>query len=107
MDRQNRMKTPSKTNGKGSNFAISREVGGRHYNKLKIQPIEFITANNLDFIDGNIVKYAVRQKQGESDHERYDKIIHYCELAKELKKENPKQESWVDGYKKWKKNNVV
>ena len=23
------------------------------------------------------------------------------------KKENPKQESWVDGYKKWKKNNVV
>ena len=41
-----------------------------------------------------------------TDEERYNKIIHYAKLGKELK-ENPKQESWVDGYKKWKKNNVV
>ena len=79
------MKTPSKTNGKGSNLAISREIGGRHYNKLKTQPIQFITANNLDFIDGNIIKYAVRKKNGESNQERYDKIIHYAQLGKELK----------------------
>lgn len=30
--------------------------GGSHYKDKKIQPIEYITANNLDFCQGNIVK---------------------------------------------------
>jgi hypothetical protein len=42
-------------------------------------------ANKLNFIDGNIVKYATRRKDGETDKERYDKIIHYAKLGKELK----------------------
>ena len=67
-----------------SNSAITRQVGGQHY-KGKIQPIELIVEHNLDFIDGNIVKYAIRKKNGESDKERYDKIIHYAQLGKELK----------------------
>ncbi len=33
---------------------------------------------------GNIIKYAVRNKKGESLKEKYDKIIHYAELGKEL-----------------------
>jgi hypothetical protein len=64
--------------------ALDTQIGGTHY-KGKIQPIELIVSHNLDFIDGNIVKYAVRQKKGENPAERYDKIIHYCKLAKELK----------------------
>ena len=64
--------------------AIVKQIGGNHY-KGKIQPIELIISHNLDFIDGNIVKYAVRNKKGENLKEKYDKIIHYCELAKELK----------------------
>jgi len=64
--------------------AIDKQIGGNHY-KSKIQPIELIISHNLDFIDGNIVKYAVRNKKGENLKEKYDKIIHYCELAKELK----------------------
>jgi len=64
--------------------AIDKQIGGNHY-KGKIQPIELIILHNLDFIDGNIVKYAVRNKKGENLKEKYDKIIHYCELAKELK----------------------
>jgi len=64
--------------------ALDTQIGGTHY-KGKIQPIELIVSHKLDFIDGNIVKYAVRQKKGENPHERYDKIIHYCNLAKELK----------------------
>ena len=64
--------------------AIDKQIGGSHY-KGKIQPIELIVSHNLDFIDGNIVKYAVRNKKGENLKEKYDKIIHYCELAKELK----------------------
>jgi|TARA_R100001198_G_C5220681_1_gene202931 hypothetical protein len=64
--------------------AINKQIGGNHY-KAKVQPIELIIAHNLDFIDGSIIKYAVRNKKGESLKEKYDKIIHYCELAKELK----------------------
>ena len=64
--------------------ATDKQIGGSHY-KGKIQPIELIVSHDLDFIDGNIVKYAVRNKKGENLKEKYDKIIHYCELAKELK----------------------
>ena len=64
--------------------ATDKQIGGNHY-KGKVQPIELIVSHNLDFIDGNIVKYAVRNKKGENLKEKYDKIIHYCELAKELK----------------------
>lgn len=31
-----------------------------HYTRWKIQPIDFITANNIDFIRGNIIKYILR-----------------------------------------------
>ena len=65
--------------------AIDRQSGGNHYKNLKYQVSEFILGNELNWIDGNIVKYAVRKKKGENPHERYDKIIHYCNLAKELK----------------------
>lgn len=34
-----------------------------HYTACKIQPIEFIVANNLDFLEGNIVKYVARYKR--------------------------------------------
>ena len=69
---------------RATHSALDTQIGGTHY-KGKIQPIELIISHNLDFIDGNIVKYAVRQKKGENPNERYDKIIHYCNLAKELK----------------------
>ena len=65
--------------------ALDRQEQGSHYRNAPIQAIEFITAHKLDFIDGNIVKYAVRKKDGETDVERYKKIKHYAELALELK----------------------
>ena len=65
--------------------AIGRQEQGVHYKNAKIQAIEFISVHNLDFFDGNIVKYAVRRKNGESDEQRYRKIKHYAELALELK----------------------
>ena len=63
--------------------ATDKQIGGDHY-KLPISPLKFILANKLNFVDGNIVKYAVRNKKGESLKEKYDKIIHYAELGKEL-----------------------
>jgi len=65
--------------------ATDKQIGGDHY-KLPISPLKFILANNLNFVDGNIVKYAVRNKQGESLEQKYNKIIHYAELGKELLK---------------------
>lgn len=66
--------------------AIDKQIGGNHY-KGKIQPIELIISHNLNFIDGNIVKYAVRKKKGESLKTKYEKIKHYCDLGIELIKE--------------------
>ena len=63
--------------------ATQRQIGGNHYN-LPSSPLKLILANKLNFVDGNIVKYAVRNKKGESLKEKYDKIIHYAELGKEL-----------------------
>ena len=68
--------------------ALDKQIGGSHYKSKSvggIDPIQLIVAHNLDFIDGNIVKYAVRKKDYESNRERYEKIKHYCELALELK----------------------
>lgn len=47
----------------------NNEVGGNHYKKLKISPVEYIRANNLDFFEGNVIKYISRhrQKNGEED----------------------------------------
>ena len=67
--------------------ATQRQSGGNHYKNLKYQVSEFILGNNLNWIDGNIVKYAVRNKKGESLKSKYEKIKHYCDLGIELIKE--------------------
>lgn len=59
------------------------QVGGGHYKKMKIQPIEYITANNLSYCEANIIKYASRwrDKGGKQDLE---KIKHYVDLLIKL-----------------------
>jgi len=64
--------------------AIDKQSGGTHYKRLKYQPIEIILGNNLNWIDANILKYCLRDKEGESLDQKYNKIIHYAELGKEL-----------------------
>lgn len=59
------------------------QVGGEHYKSLPIQPVEFIHANRLPFIEGNCVKYLCRwrEKGGLRDLE---KVRHYIDLLIEL-----------------------
>ncbi len=38
------------------------QVGGNHYEKMKIEPIDFIMENNLSFCQGNVIKYVCRYK---------------------------------------------
>jgi len=64
--------------------ATSRQVGGNHYKDFKIEPIEFIMANNIGYCEGNIIKYICRH-QAKGGVQDIDKVIHYCELLKELK----------------------
>lgn len=41
---------------------MREQVGGTHYSDLAIEPIHFITANNLGFCEGNVIKYVSRWK---------------------------------------------
>lgn len=63
--------------------ALSTQVGGGHYKDFVIQPIEFISKNNLDFLQGNVVKYVCRHKT-KNGVEDINKAIHYLQLLKGL-----------------------
>lgn len=63
------------------------QVGGSHYKDLAIQPLEFIVKNNLDFLQGNVVKYVVRYKV-KGGLEDLKKAKHYLELMIELTEKN-------------------
>lgn len=65
------------------NNPLNNQVGGTHYKDLKIQPIEFIHANNIPFCEANAIKYLCRwrQKNGRQDLE---KARHYIDLLIKL-----------------------
>jgi hypothetical protein len=62
---------------------LNKQVGGDHYKRLKIQPVEYTEKNGLTFAEGNVIKYVTRHrfKNGKEDIE---KAIHMLELIKEL-----------------------
>jgi len=66
------------------------QIGGDHYKSFVIQPVEFIHANEIPFIEGNCIKYLCRWKQkgGVKDLE---KVKHYVDVLIEL--ENSKWKS--------------
>ena len=51
-----------------------------YYNSMKITPIEYITANEMDFCSGNIVKYASRWNKKGAPVEDLRKIIEYANI---------------------------
>lgn len=57
-----------------------KEVGGTHYSDMKIEPIELIEAFNLNFIQGNIVKYVSRYKS-KGGTQDLEKAMHYCDIG--------------------------
>jgi hypothetical protein len=63
--------------------ALDKQVSGSHYKDLVIQPIQFIHANNIPFMEANVIKYICRHKtkNGLADLE---KAKHYIELLMEL-----------------------
>ena len=66
--------------------ANNHQVGGNHYAKHTIQPWDYITANNLGYLEGNIVKYISRWRdKGGIDDLR--KVMHYTEKLIEIANE--------------------
>jgi hypothetical protein len=63
--------------------ALDTQVGGSHYKDFKIQPIEFTHQNNLNFCQGNVIKYITRYKF-KNGIEDLKKIKHYVDLLIEL-----------------------
>lgn len=63
--------------------ALDTQVAGSHYKNFPIQPIEFIHANNLGFLEGCIVKRLCRHK-AKNGKEDLLKAIHELELLIEL-----------------------
>jgi hypothetical protein len=58
---------------------LTKQVGGTHYKKLAIQPIEYVMLNGLGFCEGNIVKYITRWKD-KGGVDDLKKVIHYTEF---------------------------
>ena len=62
---------------------MEHQVGGTHYKDMPIQPVEYIHANAMGYLEGNVVKYISRwrKKNGMADLE---KARHYIDLLIQL-----------------------
>ena len=58
---------------------LKYQVGRDHYKHFKIQPVEFIVANKLGFLEGCIIKRICRRKPND-----LDKIKHEIKLIEKL-----------------------
>ena len=67
--------------------ALETQVGGNHYKDLKIQPIEFIHANNIPFCEANAIKYLCRWRN-KNGIEDLKKARHYIDLLIQMEKRN-------------------
>jgi hypothetical protein len=62
--------------------ANDKQIAGQQY-QLSIQPLDFVLANQLGYLEGNVIKYVSRHK---SKGGRADilKAIHYLEKILEV-----------------------
>ena len=72
--------------------ATEQQIGGGHYKDMAIQPIEFITKNNIPFIEGNIIKYICRWR-AKGGVEDLQKARHYLDMLidEDQPPDNPEQ----------------
>jgi len=80
-----------------------KQIGGNHYKKYKVQPSQFVTENKLLYPEGCVIKYVIRHqdKGGKQDLEKAKHMIDMI-IERDYEEEKEKQESWIEGYRKWK-----
>ena len=65
---------------------LNTQVGGGHYRAGGIQPVEYIEANALGFLEGCVVKRITRHNRyGGKGVQDIDKAIHELQLLKTLR----------------------
>lgn len=59
--------------------ALDVQEGGDHYKGKSIQPVEYIMANGIGFMEGNVIKYVTRwrDKGGIGD---LRKAVHFLQM---------------------------
>jgi len=59
--------------------ALDIQIDGNHYKQFRIQPVEFIYANGIGYMEGNVIKYVCRHhfKNGKQD---LLKARHYIDI---------------------------
>jgi len=62
---------------------LKTQEGGGHYKKLPIQPVEYITKNNIGYCEGNVIKYISRYKD-KNGLQDLKKAKHYIDLLIEI-----------------------
>lgn len=66
-------------------------INPKHYTNLEIEPIDFITKNNLSYCIGNVVKYVSRYKN-KNGIEDLRKAIWYIEKQIEIEENKCSEE---------------
>lgn len=66
-----------------TNSSLGTQVGGDHYKDMAIQPIEYIHANKLGFIEGAVVKYVSRWRNKDGIRD-LRKARHFLDMLIEL-----------------------
>lgn len=62
------------------------QVAGNHYKDKPIQPVEYIQANKLNFLEGCIVKRITRWRDKGAGFEDLEKIKHEVDLLIAMEK---------------------
>ena len=66
--------------------ALDVQVGGDHYKNCTIQPVQYIEANDIKFLEGCSIKRLTRHdKPSGKGREDIEKVIHECQLLLELR----------------------
>lgn len=81
------------TKGGAGVSANETQVGGSHYTRLAIQPVEIIAANGLDWFEGEALKYLLRWrfKGGVTDLRKMVDVVQKLIELEEAKPPEPKE----------------
>ena len=69
--------------GTKNKSALDTQVGGGHYKDMKIQPIEFAQANELNPCEFSVLKYICRHRR-KNGLEDLEKAKHFLDLLIDL-----------------------
>jgi hypothetical protein len=68
---------------KSDDSALSGQIGGDHYKSMKIQPMQYSMANNLNACQHTAIKYVTRYK-GKGGRLDLEKAIHCIQMLIEM-----------------------